>query len=234
MPGVSVSSREGSDSSGETTLSGGRYALVGGWSDGARFARASLSHGEYRGQSVFDEPVTGGALGGAFGVSQTHALVGAGVRLDLGGVRATPSVSWFSGDARQGAYTAQNAVVRTAVPALSQRYEGWKAGLSLAPKRWRSGPKGMRWLPGVRLSARRTHGEGPGGVMLRHSDKAGVLGFASGARAAALPRMMVGVGAAVNATGSKPDRWKLRMGYAGMVVDGEPDHAVLARLHVRF
>ena len=44
--------------------------------------------------------------------------------------------------------------------------------------------------------------------------------------------MVHSLGASVTAMQS--DTWRLRVGYAGMVVDGEPIQAALARLHVRF
>ncbi len=67
---------------------------------------------------------------------------------------------------------------------------------------------------------------------LRQSDRAGVLSFTSRARARGMPGTVHALGASV--TAMRSEGWRLRLGYAGMEVDGEPVHAVAARLRVRF
>ena len=235
MPDVAVSSPPGPASGFGSSLEGGYYAARGGWRASTLFADASFSHGSYRARSLFDNPAAGGVLGGEFSLVQNHVRAKAGARLGLGGVRATPSLSLFSGSVRQGAYTAQGAALRAEVPDVSQRYHGWKAGLDLAPSRWLGGPGGLRalrWRPGLHLGTTRTSTRGPSGLDVRQWDKAGVLSFTSRARVQGMPRTVHSIGASLTAMWS--DAWRLRMGYAGMVVDGEPVHAAVAAFKVRF
>ena len=42
------------------------------------------------------------------------------------------------------------------------------------------------------------------------------------------------VGHGQSLVAARSDAWNVRMGYAGMVVDGEPVHAAVARLMIRF
>ena len=232
MPDLTVSSPAGAASGFDAGLEGGWYAVHGGWRTGALFADTSLSHGSYRAGSVIENPAADGVLGGGFDLAQDHARARAGVRLELGGLRATPSVALFSGSLRQGAYTAHGGALRAEVPGISQRYRGWKARLDLAPSGWREGPGVLRWRPGVHLSATRTRTRGPAWLDVAQSDRAGVLSFASRARVAGLPRTVHGFGASLAV--KRSDTWRFRAGYAGMVVDGEPVHAVVAGLRVRF
>ena len=235
MPDVAVSSPSGPASAFGSNLEGGYYAARGGWRASTLFADASFSHGSYRARSLFDNPAAGGVLGGEFDLVQNHVGAKAGARLGLGGVRVTPSLSLFSGSVRQGAYTAQGAALRAEVPDVSQRYHGWKAGLDLAPSRWLGGPGGLRalrWRPGLHLGTTRTSTRGPSGLDVRQSDKAGVLSFTSRARVQGMPRTVHSIGASL--TAMRSDAWRLRMGYAGMVVDGEPVHAAVAAFKVRF
>ena len=232
MPDLTVSSPAGVASGFDAGIEGGWYAVRGGWRTGALFADTSLSHGSYRAGSVIENPAAGGVLGGGFDLAQDHARARAGVRLELGGLRATPSVALFSGSLRQGAYTAHGGALRAEVPGISQRYRGWKARLDLAPSGWREGPGALRWQPGAHLSATRTRTRGPAWLDVPQSDRAGVLSFASRARVAGLPRTVHGFGASLAV--KRSDTWRFRAGYAGMVVDGEPVHAVVAGLKVRF
>ena len=232
MPALSVSAHPGPGLDNGSDLEGGHYVVRGGWRGDSLFADTSLSHGRYRAKSIFDNPVSGGALGGEFGLAQSQIKARAGIRLGLGTLRTTPSFSLFSGSLRQSAYTAQSATLRAEVPSISQRYQGWKAGLNLSPADWVEGPRAFRWRPALHLSSTRTHTTTPAGLNVLQSDKAGVLSFSSRARARGLPRMVHSLGASVTAMQS--DTWRLRVGYAGMVVDGEPIQAALARLHVRF
>ena len=232
MPDLTVSSPAGAASGFDAGLEGGWYAVRGGWRTGALFADTSLSHGSYRAGSVIENPAAGGVLGGGFDLAQDHARAGAGARLELGGLRATPSVALFSGSLRQGAYTAHGGALRAEVPGISQRYRGWKARLDLAPSGWREGPGALRWRPGAHLSATRTRTRGPAWLDVPQSDRAGVLSFASRARVRGLPRTVHGFGASL--TVKRSDTWRFRAGYAGMMVDGEPVHVAAAGLKVRF
>ncbi len=232
LPDMAASSRPGPASGLGASLEGGWYAARGGWSGRTLFAKTSVSHGRWRARSLFENSVAGGVLGGSHDLVQDHVGVKAGARLALGGMRATPSVSMYSGQVDQSAYTAQGAALRAEVPGLSQRYRGWKAGLALAPSRWLGRAGALRWRPTLHVSTMRTRTADTGVFDLYQSDRAGVLSFTSRARAQGMPGTVHALGASV--TAMRSEGWRLRLGYAGMEVDGEPVHAVAARLQVRF
>ena len=232
MPDVAVSARRGPALNFGANVEGGRYALRGGWRADALFVDTNLSHGSYRTHSLIENPAAGGLLGGELGFTQSHTQGRAGMRLDLGGLRATPSVALFAGSLRQDAYTARGAAVSAQVPGISQRYAGWRAKLDLAPSGWLDGPGALHWRPSLHLGTTRTHTSGPTGLDVRQSDREGVLSFTSRATVKALPRTVHGIGASLVA--ARSDAWNFRIGYAGMVVDGEPVHAAVARVMIRF
>ena len=232
MPEMAVSARRGPALDIGGNIEGGRYALQGGWRGDALFVDTSLSHGSYRMHSFMENPAVGGLLAGELDLTQDHAQGQAGLRLDLGRVRATPSVSLFSGSLRQGAYTARGAAVSAEVPEISQRYSGWRARLALAPSGWLDGPGALNWRPSLHLGTTHTRTSGSGSFQVRQSDHEGVLSFASRAAVKGLPRTVHGIGASVVA--ARSEAWNFRMGYAGMVVDGRPVHAAVARLMIRF
>ena len=147
MPDFSLSAPAGPASDYDSRLDGRHFALRGGWSGTSLFADATLARGRYRTQSLFDNPVAGGGLGGESGLAHSRIQGRAGARLGLGPVRATPSLSLFSGSLRQDAHVARSASLRADVPAISQRSEGWKAGLDLAPAGWLQGPRGASLAP---------------------------------------------------------------------------------------
>ena len=235
MPDVAVSSQGESALNGTTSLQGGRYTVHGDWDGNALSARASLSHGNYRAQSQFASQGGVGALGGTSGLNRTHASVGIGIRLGAGALRTTPSVSWFAGSATRNAYTARNESWLVDVPATTTRYRGWKANLRLAPTTLRKGPKGLRWLPSVNLSTQRTRTGVPDDIRLSYSERAtGTYRFSNEARWARFPGTVSALSVGVTASGTDSDRWKVRVGYVGAVIDSEPDHALTTQLHVRF
>ena len=232
MPEMAVSARRGPALDIGANVEGGRYGLRGGWRGDSLFLDTSLSHGNYRMHSFMENPAAGGLLAGELDLAQDHAQGRAGMRLDLGGLRATPSVSLFSGSLRQGEHTARGSAMSAEVPGFSQRYAGWRAKLDLAPSGWLDGPGTLNWRPSLHLGTTRTHTSGPGRLDVRQSDHGGVLSFASRAVVKGLPRTVHGIGASLVA--ARSDAWNFRMGYAGMVVDGEPVHAAVARLMIRF
>ena len=232
MPELSMSSGPGPASDYGSGLDGSYYVFRSGWSGAHLFTDTALSRGHYRAQSLYNNPVAGGVLGGELGLAQRQVHGRAGARLGFGSFQATPSLSLFSGSLRQGAHTAGSASLRAEVPGVFQRYQGWKAALTLAPSGWLEGPQALRWRPGLHLASTRTRTQGPAMLDVQQSDKAGVLSFSSQARVRALPQTVHSFGASVSAMRS--DSWRLRLGYAGMVVDDEPIHAAVARLHVRF
>ena len=235
IPNVAVSSRGESALDGATSLQGGRYTVHGDWNGTALSVRASFSHGDYQAQSRFERRAGVDALSGTSGLNRNHASLGIRVRLGVGTLRAMPSVSWFAGSATRSAYTAENDTWLVDVPETATRYRGWKAGLSFAPMAWRTGPRGLRWLPTVNLSTQRTLTGTPGDVRLLYSDRVtGTYRFADEARQAQLPGTVSAISVGVTANGGNSDRWKVRVGYVGAVIDSAPDHALTTQLHVRF
>ena len=226
-PEVSVSTSDGG-----TRLDGTRYAVQGGWRGETFHALASVSQGRYRAQSVSDNPVAGGGLGGTFGLTQDHVQLGAGARLAWSGVQVAPSLSILSGVLDRDAHTAQGAVFRADVPAFLQRYHGWKSELKLSSEQWLRGPESLRWRPALHLYTQHTRTTGPASVDVAQHDRAGVLSLTSSARTSGLPRTVHGFDATVEAIRSQT--WRVQLGFAGMQSDGEYDQAVFARLHTRF
>ena len=117
MPELSISSGPGPASDYDSSLEGSRYSLRGGWDGASLFVDANLSKGRYRAQSLFDNPVAGGVLSGEFGLAHSRIQGRTGARFGLGALRATPSLSLFSGSLRQNAHTAESASLRADVPA---------------------------------------------------------------------------------------------------------------------
>ena len=232
MPEMAVSARRGPAVNSDADVEGGRYGLRGGWRGDSLFVDTRLSHGNYRMHSFMENPAVGGLLAGELDLTQDHAQGRAGMRLDLGRIRATPSVSLFSGSLRQVAHTARGAAVSAEVPGFSRRYEGWRAKLDLAPSGWLDGPGALSWRPSLQFSTTRTRTSDPGGFHVRQSDHEGVSSFATRAAVKDLPRTVHGFGASLVA--ARSNAWSFRMGYAGMMVDGEPVHAAVARLMIRF
>ncbi len=214
------------------TLQGGRFALRAGWRDGPLFADAELSQGRYDARAALDNPAVGGALAGTFDLVQRQARATAGARIDLGGVRLTPALSPFSGTLRQDAWTAESAALTADVPGVSRRYSGVKASLGATSSEWLPGPGDLRWRPSLRFSTMSADTEGPSSLAMRQSDKAGVLSFASRGRMADLPRRVHGLATTATVAGSGD--WRLRLGYAGMEVDGDVEHGAGLRLQARF
>ena len=213
-------------------LDGERFALRAGWRDGPLFADAELSRGRYESSATLDNPAVGGALSGTFDLVQQQARATAGARIDLGRARLTPALTPFAGTLRQDAWTAASAALTTDVPGVSRRYSGVKTGLGVTSTGWLPGPGGLRWRPSLRFSTVSVDTDGPSSLAMRQSDRAGVLSFASRGVMAGLPRRIHGLAAAATAAGS--GTWRLRLGYAGMEVDGEVEHGAGLHLRVRF
>ena len=216
---------------GDDAVEGRRYALHGGWSTDDLFANVSLSRGEYTARTAFANLDGLGTLGGTFGLRHEQAQAEVGTSFGIGGLSLDPALSLVAGSLDRDAYTAESAALRSAVPAFSQRYEGWKARVSLAPTDW-LGEGSVRWRPELNLATAQTSTDGPGALSLRQSDRAGVLSFSTPAREEALPQTVHALGTSVSI--AKAETWKLRGGYLSMMADGELVHAAVARFKLRF
>ncbi len=212
-------------------LAGHRYALRGGWESDALFANVDVAQGDYLAQTTFANLDGLGRLSGAFGLRHERTRAEMGARLELAGLRLDPSFSLFAGSLDRAAYTATSAALRSEIPALSQRYDGWKARVSLAPADWLEAGT-LRWRPELNLATARIATDGPEGLRVRQADRAGVLHFTTPAVAESLPRTMHAAGAAVSL--ARAGDWTLRGGYMALVADGEPIHAAAARFRLRF
>ena len=223
----------GSAESGPMRLEGGQYAVRGLWRDEDRFVGLTLLHGSYSADSVFHHPVVGSHFAGSFKARYQSARFTAGTRLELGGVAATPALSMFSGTYRQSAYTAHDQVFAAEVPGVSQSYTGWRAAMGLTTQRAFDLGSGLQWQPTLKLGATRIHADGADTFAMRHADRVGALEFSTSARAGQMPQTVYGFGTGVNLRGSN-EGWRLRVGYVGMIADGEPVHGVMVGFRVKF
>lgn len=158
----------------DSAFDGHRYALRGGWESDALFANADFSRGDYRAQTTFANLDGLGSLSGAFGLRHERAQAEMGARLGLGGIRLDPALSLFTGSLDRAAYTATSAALRAELPALSQRYDGWKARVAFAPADWLEAGT-LRWRPELNFATARIATDGPEGLRVRQADRAGVL-----------------------------------------------------------
>ena len=216
---------------GDNAFHGRHYALRGGWSAGKLFANVGLSRGDYVARTAFANLDGLGKLGGTFDMQHEQARADVGARLEIDGLRLDPSLSLFAGSLDQEAYTAGSAALRAQIPALSRRYDGWKARVGLAPEDWLEAGS-VRWRPELSLATARTSTDGPDGLRVRQADRAGVLSFSTPAKAQELPQTMHAFGAGVSI--AKAEDWKLRGGYLAMMADGQLIHAAIARFKLRF
>ena len=216
---------------GDASFEGHSYALRGGWSSELLFANVGLSRGDYTARTALSNLDGLGTLGGTYGLRHEQARADVGARLEIGGLRVDPSLSLYAGSLDQSAYTAASAALRSEMPALSQRYDGWKASVSFAPEDWLEAGS-VRWRPELSLATARTSTDGPDDLSVRQADRAGVLSFTTPARAQELPQTMHALGTSVSI--AQADDWKLRGGYLAMMADDELIHAAVARFQLRF
>ena len=232
MPSLSASAHSDTTNDSNTALGGELYSVNGGWQGEQYFANLNVLHGDYQVGSVVENPVVNSALSGTLNMSSNHAQLNAGARFDFAGARLSPSVSLFTGDQKQDAYTASGRVMLAEIPAISQRYTGWKLGMNLTSSDWIQGSGRMSWRPALHLMTMGTDTRGPSSVNMQQSDRLGALDFASQADVRELPGRVNMFGA--SALMKRSDKSSFRIGYAGMEIDGEYQHAVLARYRYQF
>ena len=212
---------------------GSALALSGGWSDGRRFAGLRLSQGDFKAASVVANPAAGGALLSTARLRVAQAQLRAGLHLDAGALRWTPSAALRAGSIEQAAHAAEGPALRAEVPAFGQDYAGWQLGLRMASRGWLDFAGG-KWRPQLKLETIRTSAGGDRSAGLAQSDRLGALSFTTRAGIRALPRTVssLGFGASVKASGDGRALWKL--GLAGLEADGEQHYAALAGYRLRF
>ena len=217
---------------GMANLKGSHYTAWASWNQDYRFVNAAASLGNYDVQSVFENPVSGGAMTGNLNLTQSQIEIGGGIRFASGGLSVVPSLSAFSGSIKQSAHEASGAVFNADMPGLAWNYRGWKVGLNLSPEDMISTKAGLSLKPELQLNSWRIHSDNPSSFDLRQSDKLGVLDFKSRVLARRMPRTVHSLNAGINMKQS--DQLRMRIGYTGLLVDDDPVHAVTAQLQMRF
>ena len=227
------SSTQGLDSNFYSSSSSGElYEVQVGWQSSQFFSKLQLSHGDYDVDSVVANPVVNSALRGSFNMTNTHAQFTGGAKLEFGGVRVAPSASLFGGSLEQASHSAEGPVMRADVPEISQRYSGWKLGMNLTSSDWLKNSGNLSWRPSLHFSTMQTNTSGPSSLSVMQSDRAGALSFANQADVRGMPGVVHALG--VNTIIKQSKNSRFNVGYFGTEVDGERDHAVLARYQFRF
>ena len=228
-----MSSTQGLDSNiYSSSFNGELYEVQVGWQSSQFFSKLKLSHGDYDVDSVVANPVVNSALKGSFNMTNTHAQFTGGAKLEFGGVRVAPSASLFLGSLEQASHSAEGPVMRADVPEISQRYSGWKLGMNLTSSDWLKNSGNLSWRPSLHFSTMQTNTSGPSSLSVIQSDRVGALSFANQAGVRGMPSAVHALGVSTIIKQSKNSRFNV--GYFGSEVDGERDHAVLARYQLRF
>ena len=231
-PNLMLSTQDLDSNFSSSSFDGELYEVQVGWQSSQFFSKLQLSHGDYDVNSVVANPVVNSALRGEFNMTNTHAQLTGGAKLEFGGVRAAPSVSLFGGSLEQASHSAEGPVMRADVPEISQRYSGWKLGMNLTSSDWLKNSGNLSWRPSLNFSTMRTNTSGPSSLSVMQSDRVGALSFANQAGVRGMPGVAHALGVSTIMKQSKNSRFNV--GYFGAEVDGERDHAVLARYQFRF
>ncbi len=211
---------------------GAVHSLRAGWRAERWFAGLRLAQGDFRVAAAVANPATGGALASRFALRSAQAQLRAGLHLDAGALRFTPSAAVQAGRLAHSAHVAESPALRARVPAFSQDYTGWQLGLRMSASRWLDAAGGGRWQPQLQFQTIRTSAAG-GAVGLRQADRLGALSFNTPAGLRALPKAVhsLRLGARVRPAGHR-GIWKL--GLAGLEAGGEAGYAALAAYQLRF
>ena len=231
-PSLMLSTQDLDSNFSSSSFDGELYEVQVGWQSSQFFSKLQLSHGDYDVDSVVANPVVNSALRGEFNMTNTHAQLTGGAKLEFGGVRVAPSVSLFGGSLEQASHSAEGPVMRADVPEISQRYSGWKLGMNLTSSDWLKNSGNLSWRPSLHFSTMRTNTSGPSSLSVMQSDRVGALSFANQASVRGMPGVAHALGVSTIMKQSKNSRFNV--GYFGTEVDGERDHAVLARYQFRF
>ena len=213
-------------------FSGSRYSLRGGWQGERLFAGLRLSHADWRVEGGWDNPAAlGERMRSRFDAAHRDVRLSLGARLGLGGgMVLVPQADAFAGEIERGSHTAEGAEFRAAMPGMTQRYSGVRAGLGFASG-WQEAGRGLKLRPKLNLSAMRVQADSKG-FDLEQSNRAGLISTSSRARLRGGPATVFGLGSGLEAAG--PGGLQLGFGYAGLVVDGKLTHAAAARLRLPF
>ena len=212
---------------------GDTLSLTGGWQRDDRRVQFGITHGRYDAKAKMYDSATQGNLFGESKFRHTSVHASAVQELSGGPMKVSASAALMAGEVEQAAYDAENAVMRAKVPAYRQSYTGTRLGFSAKSRKWFSLSDGMSVKPHMKITSMRTRASVNDPVWLRQSDKAGVFTFEN-------PTVLQGVPKSLNVVGIGTDvkpsdtRGVWRLGYAGMEVDGEYQHAAVAAYRMRF
>ena len=216
-----------------SSASGDTLSLTGGWQKDGRRVQFGITHGRYDANAKMYDSATQGNLFGESKFRHTSVHASAVQELSGGPMKVSASAALMAGEVEQAAYDAENAVMRAKVPAYRQSYTGTRLGFSAKSRKWFSLSDGMSVKPHLKITSMRTRASVNDPVWLRQSDKAGVFTFEN-------PTVLQGVPKSLNVVGIGTDvkpsdtRGVWRLGYAGMEVDGEYQHAAVAAYRMRF
>ena len=217
----------------QSSASGETFSLSGGWQGEGQRLQLGLTHGRYDANAKLYDSATQGNLFGDSKFHHTSVHASAVQTLLDGPMKMSASASLMAGQVEQAAYDAENAVMRAKVPAYRQSYTGTRLGFSAKSRKWLALSDAVSVKPHLKVSAMRTRSSVNDPVWLRQSDKVGALSFENATVLQGVPKSLnvVGIGTDVKPSDS---RGVWRLGYAGMEVDGEYQHAAVAAYRMRF
>ena len=212
---------------------GETFSLSGGWQGEGQHLQLGLTHGRYDANAKLYDSATQGNLFGDSKFHHTSVHASAVQTLFDGPMKMSASASLMAGQVEQAAYAAENAVMRAKVPAYRQSYAGTRLGFSAKSRKWLALSEAVSVKPHLKVSAMRTRSSVNDPVWLRQSDKVGALSFENATVLQGIPKSLnvVGIGTDVKPSDTR-GIW--RLGYAGMEVDGEYQHAAVAAYRMRF
>ena len=216
-----------------SSASGETLSLSGGWHRVGQRLQFGITHGRYDANAKFFDSATQGNLFGESTFRHTSVHASAVQELSDGPMKVSASASLMAGHIEQAAYDAENAVMRAKIPAYRQSYTGTRLGFSAKSRKWFSLSDAVSVKPHLKITSMRTRASVNDPVWLRQSDKVGALSFENATVLQGIPKSLnvVGIGTDVKPSGS---RGVWRLGYAGMEVDGEYQHAAVAAYRMRF
>ncbi len=216
-----------------SSASGETVSLTGGWHRDDRRLQLGITHGRYDANAKFFDSATQGNLFGESTFRHTSVHASAVQELSDGPMKVSASASLMAGQVEQAAYDAENAVMRAKIPAYRQSYTGTRLGFSAKSRKWLALSDGISVKPHLKVTSMRTRSSVNDPVWLRQSDKVGAFTFENSTVLQGMPKSLnvVGIGTDVKPSDS---RGVWRLGYAGMEVDGEYQHAAVAAYRMRF
>ena len=216
-----------------SSASGETLSLTGGWQRDDRRLQFGITHGRYDANAKMYDSATKGNLFGESKFRHTSVHASAVQELSDGPMKVSASASLTAGHVKQAAYAAENAVMRATVPAYRQSYTGTRLGFSAKSRKWFALSDAVSVKPHLKVTSMRTRSSVNDPVWLRQSDKVGALSFENATVLQGIPKSLnvVGIGTDVKPSDS---RGVWRLGYAGMEVDGEYQHAAVAAYRMRF